>query len=285
MWPAFGLPAGTSRAEELAARRRLAHEDAKLTASLGGNMIRSFWSVAGMFTGDPAGLAAALEGTGGGPLGFTPVSLRHREERIGVLDRANEVLDHLMSALSGEDDQYTFDLGPIDAALSGVEDFNRSSTSPVQILLSLVAGPPRFLLEAPAADVLRWWGRPYTFESLWVRYLRLHEHVHQLLVRRYVKERPDTGVIALEIVNEPDYLWIPEEMKLETCGNPLLGPNWKYVTELHIPSVPSCDRPAPPFEVMPFGAMDQEGAWCDYVAPDPPGRCSNSTGGRNSTGT
>jgi hypothetical protein len=187
-----------------------------------------------------------------------------------VLDRADAVLDQLMSAVRGEDSEYILDLAPLDAALSGIEDHNRSASAPVQVLLTLVAGPPRFILEAPSANVLRWMGRPYTFDSLWVRYLRLHELIHRELVRRYVVARPDAGLVALEIVNEPDYLWIPEEMKIETCGHPLLGPNWKYVTELHIPSVPASDRPSPPFEMLPFGGMDHDAAWCDYVPPDPP---------------
>ena len=88
--------------------------------------------------------------------------------------------------------------------------------------------------------------------------------MHQLLAALR-QERPHTGVSALEIVNEPDYLWMPEEMKIESCGYLLLGPIWKYVTELHSRrSLPSIDPRAVRGDAV--RGLVQAGAWFDYVA-------------------
>jgi hypothetical protein len=261
-WPAPELPPGASREDELSVRRRLAADDARLTRRLGGNLLRSFWSMEGVISGDRSALTAVLNSLGDPELRHTSVFARPHEERIERLDVADRTLDQLLAAAGGDPSgPFALDFDVLDAVLGGVEDVNRESGQPIRVLLALVSLPPRFMLEAPPASELQAAGRTYDFASLWDRYVRLHQLVHRQLVTRYAVERPLTGLYALEIVNEPDYMWVPEEVKIEWGGDGLLNPVGKYVTELHLSQVPSSDAPFAPFERVPWGFRVQTGPW------------------------
>jgi len=116
-----------------------------------------------------------------------------------------------------------------------------------RLLLTLVALPPRWILEAPANATLNALSRAYSSATLWQRYLLLHVLVLRLMVRRFVTQRDGArepsvpAVVAFEIGNEPDYEWIPYEMRIERSYSPHANPVGKYVTELHLPQIPESD--------------------------------------------
>src|SRR5206468_3398588 len=113
------------------------------------------------------------------------------------------------------------DLETMDAVLDGIADVNAESSDRIGLLLALVSIPPRWIIEAPSDATLAHLGRPYTFTSLWARYMQFHAELHRLLIFRYAVKQPLSGLCALEIVNEPDYMWTPEEVKIEWGGEGL----------------------------------------------------------------
>jgi hypothetical protein len=260
-WPALEVPDDLPPERRLAARRRLAAEDARLIRSLGGNMMRIFWSLERVIVGDGDALAAAL----GRLLPVEPpVFMRQKEEQLEHLDLADQALDQLMRMLDGsEGEPFSLDVAELDAVLEGIEEVNRESPERVHVLLALVCPVPKWILEAPSEATLAEADRRYTFETLWQRYTRLHELAHRLLVRRYAAERPLTGLVALETFNEPDYLWVPEEMKIESSSAAEINPTWKYITELHLAQVPTADVRAPTFQRAWWGWQPQDGPWVD----------------------
>ncbi len=189
--------------------------------------------------------------------------LQPLEERIERLDRADRALDQLLAMTTGADGgPFTLDLSELDASLAGLEDVNAEADVGVRVLLTMVCGPPRFILEAPGDGALVAAGRGYTFASLWERYVRIYEAIYRTLVARYAADRPATGVYAFEIVNEPDYEWVPEEVKIERGREELIYPLGKYVTELHLPQIPVADRGAASFERNAWGLFQpQDGPW------------------------
>src|SRR5208282_3297711 len=148
-------------------------------------------------------------------------------------------LDQLLAAVEGDQTgPMRLDLATMDAVLAGITDVNGESPDQVGLVLALVSIPPRWIIEAPSDATLAHLGRPYTFASVWERYVRLHAHLHRLLVKRYAAGQPFSALRALEIVNEPDYMWTPEEVKIEWGGDGLINPLGKYVTELQLAQVP-----------------------------------------------
>jgi hypothetical protein len=243
-------------------RRGIAREDARLTRRLGGNMVRSFWSVESIIKGDAEDLALVLNALARGDLRNSSVFLHDLDERVTRLDRCHIVLDQLLAALSGHAAApMHLDLETMDAVLAGLADANSESSDRIGLLLALVSIPPRWIVEAPSNATLAHLGRPYTFASLWDRYVRFHSGVFRLLVARYAAAQPLTGLCALEIVNEPDYMWTPEEVKIEWGGEGLVNPLGKYVTELQLPQVPVDSISGRAFEKTAWGFQDQDAAW------------------------
>ena len=113
--------------------------------------------------------------------------------------------------------------------------------------------------------------------------MRFHADLHRLLVRRYAAEQPGAVLCALEIVNEPDYVWTPEEVKIEGGGSELINPLGKYVTELQLAQVPVASTYNEPFERTAWGFQTQDAAWASHEH-SAAGMLA-STGGRNLTGT
>ena len=230
---------------------------------MGGNLIRLFWSLDGVFEGDHVVAAAAVNSTLNAELLNTSVFMRSLEERIEQLDRADRALDQLLAAANGDEGgPFRLQFAELDAVLDGIEEVNGEGADGIQVLLASVSSPPRFIVEAPSDGSLAAAGRSYTFATLWERYLRLNGAVYRRLVGRYAADRPGIGLCALEIGNEPDYNWVPEEVKIEFGGNEFVNPLGKYVTELYLSQVPVADRSIVPFEKSQWGFFQsQDGPW------------------------
>jgi len=266
-WPIPELAHTLDPGRALEIRREVAAQDARLTRRLGGNLVRSFWSVESILKGDPEDLAVALNALTRGDLRNTSVYMRPLDERVAALDRCDVALDHLLGALDGNNSgPVQLDFATMDSVLAGLSDVNGESGDQIGLLLSLVSIPPRWIIEAPSDVTLKHLGRTYTFASLWDRYVRFHAGVHRQLVVRYAVTRPLTGLCAFEIVNEPDYMWTPEEVKIEWGGETPTNPLGKYITELQLAQVPTSGMGGRPFEKTAWGFQDQDAAWAADVA-------------------
>jgi hypothetical protein len=251
-------------------RRRVAFQDAAVTHSLGGNFLRVFFEPGPMLGRDPEIRELV------GPYylqSIPPVYTYTPEERIGALDRCDRRLDALLADEGG-----ALALDRLDAYVQGVEDFNagRPADEAVRLLLTGVLAPPKWIVEAPSTSTLLHYERAYSFANLWERYLALIERVYTTIVRRYVTarlaERPDAApcVAALEICNEPDYEWIPDEHRIERSDNASAEPIRKYVTELHLSQIPESDRGTAGYEPAPWGYKDQDAEWPSLGTPPTP---------------
>ena len=66
---------------------------------------------------------------------------------------------------------------------------------------------------------------------------------------------------AVELMNEPDYEWLPDEYRIERSQSPASNPLTKYVTELHLSQIPDRDF-STATELKPWGGYGiQEGEW------------------------
>ena len=253
-------------ADRSRARRAGVADEALLTHGLGGNMMRVFFAVASI-AGDLHRFEIALGASSpippqGDDLPDSGIGLHRADtaQRIERLDRCDATLDELLTLIAAErDGTPTLDFSSVDDVVGGVEDANAQLADPgaVRLLLTLVATPPRWIVEAPSSATLAARDRPYTFASLWEKYLQVNEQVHRLLVRRYAG-RP---VAAYELGNEPDYVWTPEDQKIEFATDPTLYPLSKYVTELQLAQVPETEQAAPPVQAAPWGFEAQDGEW------------------------
>ena len=241
--------------QRLDIRRRLIADEARMTRELGGNLMRLFFHFGPIF-GDSPGLDLALgshwptlpddAGVGDSGLGMHRMTVPQRIER---LDRCGAALDALLDMVAREE----LDFSSIDVVVEGVEQADED----VRLLLTFLAPVPRWIVEAPSQATLAGHGRDYSFASLWQRYLEINESVHRMLVRRYAG-RP---VGAYEVGNEPDYIWVPEDMKIEGSSEALLYPLAKYVTELQLGQVPEREELAPAIQAAPWGYQDQDAEW------------------------
>lgn len=249
------------------ARSRIA-QDARVALGMGGNLLRCFWSVESVIAGPVEDLALALNSVLRGNLQHSAVFLHSLDYRVAQLDRVNLALAELQLALDGHSEsRFRLDFDVLDTLFDGLDDANRASSEPVGMLLVLVSAPPRWIIEAPSDATLQYMGRGYTFASLWQRYVNLHAELYRRLVSRFALQRPRTTLRALEIFNEPDYNWTPEEMKIEGVREDLVNPVGKYVTELHLSQVPVSDQGHESFEVCPWGFQMSDAAWAERNRP------------------
>ena len=257
--------AGLEEGEQRRARRSGIAEEARLTYGLDGNLMRVFFAVPSI-AGDRMRLAVALgASTPGAPVGDeildSGIGLHRADtaERIERLDRCEALLDEVLDAIEKESSGTpTLDFSTVDDVVGGVEDANAELGDPnaVRLLLTLVANPPRWILEAPSQATLQAHRRAYSFASLWERFLQVNEGVHRALVRRYAG-RP---VAAYEVGNEPDYVWTPEHVKIE-FADPMLYPLSKYVTELQLAQVPEREEVSPAIQATAWGFEAQDAEW------------------------
>ena len=199
-----------------------------------------------------------------------PVYAHPLEARLQRLDETHAVLDALLANVyqgrthSGA----PIDLTPLDGYLAGVEGFNAGANRAVGVLLALVVQPPRWIIETPSKATLAHFHKPYTFDTLWDRYVRINEAFLRYVIRRFISESAALRgqslppcVAAFEIVNEPDYEWIPDEMRIEKALAPAANPVGKYVTELHLSQVPDRASFHEAFQVLPWGYGIQDASW------------------------
>jgi hypothetical protein len=258
----FSGAAGDAARGDLEAHRRQVAEDARTVRELGGNLMRSFWMFESVLAGDPAELAVALNSVRRRELEHQAVFMRELPERVAQLDRCDATLDELLAAVQGNpSSRFRLDFAALDAVVNGLEDANRESSEQVRLLLTLVAFPPRWIVESPSDATLAAMGRSYTFASLWHRYIEFNAALHQRVVGRYATQRPLPTLCALEIVNEPDYHWTPQEVKIEGVDNDMVNPLGKYVTELQVSQVPVSNAPGQAFERTDWGFRDQDARW------------------------
>lgn len=262
-------------------QRQVAFEEAKITHHLGGNLVRIFFEAATILGESPDSPIRSTLGAHIWQRGETPVYLHPLEERLVRLDACHRLMEQILAGLVEEKNFHGAPLNfdAIDDYVAGVEQHNALTADPkrhVRLLLTHVVFPPRWLLEAPTAATLQAHGRAYTFTSLWQRYIWIHIQVLRAMVRRYVTQRGAyttavlPAVMAVETCNEPDYEWIPDEMRIERSAYPQANPLGKYVTELHLPQIPQTDRGLHAFESAPWGYRVHEGEWYQPSSPVTP---------------
>ena len=144
-----------------------------------------------------------------------------------------------------------------DAFFSGIQKHNAEARASqafrgrsVDVDLVLVESPPALVIEAPSDNVWKNFATHDPRKDLWNAYLQLHLHFIRKLVQRYGKgySRLDVSSLipivgAIELFNEPDYEWLPDEAKIEKALNPDMYPCDKYITQLHLAQVPENDLP------------------------------------------
>lgn len=270
-WPKPELIGVTDPPLRRRLQKRVAFEEAAITHRLGGNIIRVFFGVAPIFRDAADNDIKTVLGAHLFQPGLRPVYVHSQAERVAVLDECDRLLDQLLAGVVQERNNRGAPLNfdDLDDYVSGVEQYNadKDVSQHVRLLLTLVALPPRWILEAPANGTLNALSRVYSFGTLWQRYLLLHIMLLRLMVRRFVTQRdgaPEASfpaVVAFEIGNEPDYEWIPDEMRIERSYNPHANPVGKYVTELHLPQIPESDVGFADFEGAPWGYQAQDAEW------------------------
>jgi hypothetical protein len=260
------------RAERLC---EIGYEEARLTHGLGGNLLRLFYSHATLLD------RTIAVPTGGDALPFGPPHIQAAlatgpwhllpfTDKVQYLETVREGLDTqyaTVAASSPTGDGLNY--ADIDSYLDGVGRFNRAWAKPgeeVRVLLTRVQLPPRPLIECPSKTALARAGKSWSFNDLFAAYNHIHAAIGRCTARRYsVEERFGPVVCAYEINNEPDYEWIPDELRIEH-GKDGSFPLGKYVTELHNPQIGHWSDRHPPHEQAPWGGFqDQEGAWQDHM--------------------
>jgi hypothetical protein len=249
-------------------RARIGFRDAQLIHGMGGTLLRfPYWLYD--VIGDDA--KAVLEND-------IPVYKVPLTDRINRLDRIEEMLRKTLEMFpkgrnfAGQPLRWEV----LDGYIGQVEAFNKTVDDPatyVRILMCLVVIPPQFILESPAKETLKWHGRDYEFATLWDLYVRVQIQFMRMVVRRYVTRsesaRGHTGipaVAAIEVINEPDYQWLPNEVRIEKSLDPAAYPVGKYVTELHFSQIPSSPRINGSAEQTDYGFRDQDMDWSGLPA-------------------
>ena len=244
------------------------YTDAKCASAIGGNYLRVFTNGQELVN-SPEFTYLPFHRAGSQPL--LEFSLEQKLERLDQLDR---YLDELLKELSTEAGRAsrTLNLGAVDAYLRGVSALNddRSGAPPIQILLSFVEMPPRWILEAPSSSTCRQAGRGYSFESLWHKWVLIYIRIVRETVRHVVELSKEFGqelLGAVEIVNEPDYEWLPDEYRIEKALAPTVNPLHKYVTELHLNQIPDRETSRCIQKTAWGGIGIQDGEWGNEVVP------------------
>ena len=254
-------PSGEPRAERL---RSLGQEEARLTSTSGGNLLRIFYSF-----GD---LCSTLTDMYLG-LDMLPRNYEGPWHRLMVKEKLRIVSETAAFtwALSAKitdipENGDGLNLQDIDAYLEGVRTFNCTQTDEpnrVRVMLTSVVFPPRQILEMPVQDDLRNAGLSFSFDDFFGVYTGICSKISRCLVTRYVSPPgEDPLVVAFELPNEPDYEWLPDEQRIEKSRSPDTQPVNKYITELHGPQIPHFSPPPAYAETTPWGGFQaQRGPW------------------------
>jgi hypothetical protein len=255
--PALGH---TARREAI---RGMAFEEARLTSLAGGNCLRIFYTpsaVCAPLSDRPLGLDI-LPRLHTGPWHLLPLAdkIRHASEYSIWIWKAAEAI---RAAAPRGDDLGWDDLG---AYFAGLKEFNQQQTDPerhVHVLLTAVIQPPRPIIELPADVELAHAGLPFKFTDAYGLYCQICADIACYAAARYIGPADDPIVIAFEICNEPDYEWLPDELRLEKAEDPAAFPLTKYITELHWSAIPDDAHGLLPAERAPWGGFrEQSGNW------------------------
>ena len=151
-----------------------------------------------------------------------------------------------------------------DALLAGIQKYNTelaadpANTHPaVLVNIVLTSFPPAEIIESPNGEEVRG-----LYQEMHIRFVRK-------LVQRYGYGYTRDGapamlpvVAAIEMINEPDYMWLPDELKIEKALNPDAYPCDKYITQLHLSQVPENDLPGK-------GCIRKDGFYREQALPVP----------------
>jgi hypothetical protein len=245
-------------------------EDARLTHAMGGNILRVFFHLGHVLQSlsseplDLTGLGVAYEG---------PWYMRKDDEKLSACDQVMAFLSSTREALqhcpnNGEGLRFWC----LDAYLGGVRRYwevSEEALPPVRVLLTHVSTPPVPILEAPRDAILAAADRTYRFADLWNTYCEIHARFARVVTNRYAVAPGGLRVVcAIEINNEPDYEWLPDELRIERSARPEAHPIHKYITELHNSQIPDKLDRGISCEPTPWGGFrEQQGQWAE--APDP----------------
>jgi hypothetical protein len=237
-----------NEAERLAYVREQGYLVAKHTSLLFGNMVRVPISVFSVLD-----LRLVLDQE----LVTKPVYQVSDSVISGAVDKVQASLDASLAALEKGQDAagrpLRWDLW--DAFFSGIERYNfelgtrpANKFQPVYVDLFIYALPPAFIIEAPSEGILRHFNAHTSRERLWDSYRRMHFMFIRKLVQRYGRGYSHLDVraripivVAIEMFNEADYGWLPDEAKIEKALNPDAYPCDKYITQLHLSQIPEND--------------------------------------------
>lgn len=254
-----------NEAERQAYAKEQGYLVAKHTSSLFGNMVRVPISVLSVLD-----LRLVLDQE----LVAKPIYQVSDSVISGEADKVQAALDAGIAALEQGQDAAGRPLGWTlwDAFFSGIERYNLELGArpvdkfrPVYVDLFVYAVPPALIIEAPSEGTLRHFNAHTSRERLWDSYRRMHYTFIRKLVQRYGRGYSRLGVrahipivVAVEMFNEPDYVWLPDEAKIERALNPEAYPCDKYITQLHLPQIPENDLPGKGCAKLPGYYREQD---------------------------
>lgn len=240
----------SNEAERLAHLEEQGYQVAKHTSQLYGNLIRTPLSVWMILEHNPFTQRELLE---------HPVYELEDTVINTALNSLQVFLDENAATIErGRDAAGTpLHWGFLDAFLTGIHRYNTevgvSSTNlyqPVYVDLLIADKPPTLIIEAPTDESATAFGGQTAEKRLWASYKHFQEQFIRQLIRRYGEGYAREGVpapipvaVAIEMLNEPDYVWLPDEVQFERALKPDAYPCDKYVTQLHLPQIPQHDLP------------------------------------------
>lgn len=259
-----------------AAMEQVGFDEASMVHRAGGNIIRTLYSSSSLLGAEVKDVFR-VPGEPSQPTA-KPVYKHTIEERLQRADANDALLGALLESvpkgLNHKNQPMTFET--MDGYVAGIERFNATLANRaeyVRVLVTLICQPPRWIVEVPGKGTLTYFNKPYTFGTLWDKFVRLQTELGRAMVRRYVTEpalrRPGVPpvVCAFEVVNEPDYDWIPDEMRIEWSYNQSANALGKYVTELHLQQIPVGAGGYRAYETTAWGHQPQDAWWNDQVRP------------------
>ena len=246
-----------NEAERLAYLEKQGYLMAQHTSKLRGNMVRvpiHMWNVLG--SGLPSATASIRK-----PL--------YQIDTDTVAASIEKISTFLRASLAGMEKDQDATGQPLrwqqwDALLAGIQKYNTelaadpANTHPaVLVNIVLTSFPPAEIIESPNGEEVRG-----LYQEVHIRFVRK-------LVQRYGYGYTQDGapamlpvVAAIEMINEPDYMWLPDELKIEKALNPDAYPCDKYITQLHLSQVPENDLPGK-------GCIRKDGFYREQALPVP----------------
>jgi hypothetical protein len=170
------------------------------------------------------------------------------EERLAHLDEIDAMLTKLLECPAGLDAAgMPLRSVHLDGYMAGVERYNSERENPgdhAGVHLTNLCSPPRWILEAPSDATLGWSKKPYTFNSLWDKHVKVEIAFARWMVQRYLTRCNEMrgqalapALVSIGMGNEPDCEWLPDEVRIEKSHKPEANALAKYVTEMHLQQI------------------------------------------------